>query len=72
MSEIFIITCYDGGIYGIYTDLQTTINKSYELYKNIPDFKYYGYKINTYRLMNNEYIYSNTIYINENIFQKPI
>jgi len=64
-AKLFVITNYDGGIYGIFIDFEKAKEKLHDIYKKTPDFKYYGYKINEYSLVDGEYILSSTI---ENIF----
>lgn len=47
---------------GIYTDLESAKSNLKNIYKNIPDYKYYNYKIQVYNLIENEYILTNKIY----------
>jgi len=64
-AKLFVITNYDGGIYGIFIDFEKAKEKLHDIYKKTPDFKYYGYKINEYCLCRGE---RGTTHPYENIF----
>ena len=49
-------------IHGIFTNLQKAKDKLIDIYKNTPDFKSYGYRINKYELVDDEYVYINRFY----------
>lgn len=68
MSELYIIVNNDDEIHGIYTDLQKAKDNLIEIYKNTPDFKLYGYRINVYQQRDGEYIFTNRFYQYENNF----
>lgn len=67
-DKLFIIENNDG-ICSFYSNLKTAKDELKKLYNNMPDFKYYGYRINIYELDDNEYIKTDYIYTyNSNIF----
>lgn len=67
-DKLFIIK-NDEGICGFYSDLEKAKKELKNIYNNKPDFKYYGYKINIYELVDNEYISTDYIYTySSNIF----
>ncbi len=70
-NNLFVIK-NDDGICGMYTDLEKAKNELISIYNKTPDFKYYGYQIVVYKLLNSEYIVTNTIYTyNASFFAKP-
>lgn len=62
MSELFVINDENNICFGIYTHLETVKKYLKNIFKKTPDFKHYGYKIQVYNLIGNEYIPANKIY----------
>lgn len=60
-NQLFIIK-HDDGIRGIYIDFTSAKNELKNIYKNTPDYNTYGYQINIYNLIDNEYIITNEYY----------
>jgi hypothetical protein len=50
-------------IIGFYTDLEKAKNELKKIYNKNLGFKYYEYKINVYKLIDNEYKLTNISYI---------
>ena len=50
-------------IIGFYTDLEKAKNELKKIYNKNLGFKYYEYKINVYKLLDNEYKLTNISYI---------
>jgi hypothetical protein len=53
---------YDYGIGGLYTDLEKAKNELKMIYNRLPDYKIYGYRINVYDLVEDEYVITNVSY----------
>jgi hypothetical protein len=71
-NELFIISRNIDNIFnenndiiccGIYTNLEIAKYNLKNIYKKTPDYKHYGYKIQVYELVENEYKLINKIYI---------
>ena len=60
-NQLFVIT-NDDGICGFYSKLEKAKNELKNIYQETPDYKHFGYRINVYELVNNEYIITNKIY----------
>jgi hypothetical protein len=48
---------------GIYNELEKAKEELKNIFNKTPDYKFFGYKIMVYNLVNNEYKFSNKIYI---------
>ena len=69
MSQQLYIIKNDNGIIGCYTDIYTAKRELKKMYDETVDYRSYGYKINVYNEVDNEYINTNKIYTyNNNIF----
>jgi hypothetical protein len=60
-NKIFVIH-NDTGIVAFYADLEKAKNELKHIYEKTTDFKYYGYEINVYDLVDNEYKLTNISY----------
>ncbi len=69
MSQQLYIIKNNNGIIGYYTDIDRAKRVLKRMYDEIVDYRNYGYEINVYNLVDNEYINSNKKYTyNSNIF----
>ena len=69
MSQQLYIIKNDNKIIGYYTDINTAKRELKKIYNETVDYRTYGYQINVYNEVDNEYINTNKIYTyNSNIF----
>lgn len=62
-DKIFVIKNDNEGIISFYNNLEKAKNELKNIYNKTIDFKHYNYKINVYKLVDNEYIITNLSYI---------
>ena len=60
-NQLFVINC-DNGTHGFYTNLEKAKQELLIVYNKTPDFKHFGYEIDLYELVNEEYVSTNTSY----------
>ena len=69
MSQQLYIIKNDNKIIGYYTDINTAKRELKKIDNETVDYRTYGYQINVYNEVDNEYINTNKIYTyNSNIF----
>ena len=57
-NQLFIIKSNEG-VHSFYTNLNKAKSKLVDIYNEIYDYKQYGYKIEVYNLIQDEFIFSN-------------
>ena len=60
MSETLFIIKNETGIISLFDNLEKAKNELKNIYKKTIDFKHYGYEINGYILINDEYVFHST------------
>ena len=63
MSDQLFVINYDDGVSGFYIDLEKAKIELKNIYDKTPDYKYFDYKINVYKLNDKEYTITDTYYI---------
>jgi len=59
--QLFVINC-NNATHGFYTNLEKAKHELLNIYHKTPDFKHFGYKIDLYELVDEEYITRNISY----------